>query len=194
MGIDSLSVSAHKIYGPKGVGACYINPQVRWTQIFPGLLTKRISSRYSERSWHRSFLTAAENILKINKKKVYVLKGYDLTFRANTNTSTKIEVEGHSTSCLPHIIGVTIKGIEGQYTMLECNRRGIAISTGSACQVGKQEPSKTMLAIGKTYEEAKQYVRFSDNKQRKIKLILLFMHYTQLEINFIEVLNHNETK
>ena len=79
--------------------------------------------------------------------------------------------------------------------MLECNRRGIAISTGSACQVGKQEPSKTMLAIGKTYEEAKQYVRFfSDNKQRKIKLILLFMHYTQLEINFIEVLNHNETK
>lgn len=45
--------------------------------------------------------------------------------------------------------------------MLECNRRGIAISTGSACQVGKQEPSKTMLAIGKTYEEAKQYVRFS---------------------------------
>lgn len=36
MGIDSLSVSAHKIYGPKGVGACYINPQVRWTQIFPG--------------------------------------------------------------------------------------------------------------------------------------------------------------
>ena len=47
---------------------------------FRGLLTKRISSRYSERSWHRSFLTAAENILKINKKKVYVLKGYDLTF------------------------------------------------------------------------------------------------------------------
>lgn len=45
--------------------------------------------------------------------------------------------------------------------MLECNRHGIAISTGSACQVGKQEPSKTMLAIGKTYEEAKQYVRFS---------------------------------
>lgn len=36
MGIDSLSVSAHKIYGPKGVGACYINPQVRWRQIFPG--------------------------------------------------------------------------------------------------------------------------------------------------------------
>ena len=51
--------------------------------------------------------------------------------------------------------------------MLECNRHGIAISTGSACQVGKQEPSKTMLAIGKTYEEAKQYVRFrTTNNER----------------------------
>ena len=107
----------------------------------------------------------------------------------------EIEVEGHSTSCLPHIIGVTIKGIEGQYTMLECNRRGIAISTGSACQVGKQEPSKTMLAIGKRMKRQNNMsASLSDNKQRKIKLILLFMHYTQLEINFIEVLNHNETK
>lgn len=79
--------------------------------------------------------------------------------------------------------------------MLECNRRGIAISTGSACQVGKQEPSKTMLAIGKRMKRQNNMsVSLSDNKQRKIKLILLFMHYTQLEINFIEVLNDNETK
>ena len=79
--------------------------------------------------------------------------------------------------------------------MLECNRHGIAISTGSACQVGKQEPSKTMLAIGKRMKRPNNMsASLSDNKQRKIKLILLFMHYTQLEINFIEVLNHNETK
>lgn len=45
--------------------------------------------------------------------------------------------------------------------MLECNRHGIAISTRSACQIGKQEPSKTILAIGKTYKETQQYVRFS---------------------------------
>ncbi len=113
-----------------------------------------------------AFLTAAENILKNQQEESLRFKELRSYFLERLQAlPLEIEVEGHSTSCLPHIIGVTIKGIEGQYTMLECNRRGIAISTGSACQVGKQEPSKTMLAIGKTYEEAKQYVRFSFGQQ-----------------------------
>ncbi|MDD1368971.1 IscS subfamily cysteine desulfurase [Bacillus sp. MHSD_36] len=167
MGIDSLSVSAHKIYGPKGVGACYINPQVRWTQIFPGTShEKGFRPGTVNVPGIASFLTAAENILKNQQEESLRFKELRSHFLEGLQAlPLEIEVEGHSTSCLPHIIGVTIKGIEGQYTMLECNRRGIAISTGSACQVGKQEPSKTMLAIGKTYEEAKQYVRFSFGQQ-----------------------------
>ncbi|PGW24507.1 IscS subfamily cysteine desulfurase [Bacillus cereus] len=167
MGIDSLSVSAHKIYGPKGVGACYINPQVHWTQIFPGTShEKGFRPGTVNVPGIASFLTAAENILKNQQEENLRFKALRSYFLERLHTiPLEIEVEGHSTSCLPHIIGVTIKEIEGQYTMLECNRRGIAISTGSACQVGKQEPSKTMLAIGKTYEEAKQYVRFSFGQQ-----------------------------
>jgi len=167
MGIDSLSVSAHKIYGPKGVGACYINPQVRWKQIFPGTShEKGFRPGTVNVPGIAAFLTAAENILKNHMEENLRFKALRTYFLEQLRTiPLEIEVEGHSTSCLPHIIGVTIKGIEGQYTMLECNRRGIAISTGSACQVGKQEPSKTMLAIGKTYEEAKQYVRFSFGQQ-----------------------------
>lgn len=167
MGIDSLSVSAHKIYGPKGVGACYINPQVRWEQIFPGTShEKGFRPGTVNVPGIAAFLTAAENILNNQMEENLRFKGLRSYFLEQLQTlPLEIEVEGHSTSCLPHIIGVTIKGIEGQYTMLECNRRGIAISTGSACQVGEQEPSKTMLAIGKTYEEAKQYVRFSFGQQ-----------------------------
>ncbi|UNP75609.1 IscS subfamily cysteine desulfurase [Bacillus nitratireducens] len=163
MKIDSLSVSAHKIYGPKGVGACYINPQTRWEQIFPGTShEKGFRPGTVNVPGIAAFLTAAEHILKNQKKESFRFQELRSYFLKQLQTlPLEIEVEGHSTSCLPHIIGVTIKRIEGQYTMLECNRHGIAISTGSACQVGKQEPSKTMLAIGKTYEEAKQYVRFS---------------------------------
>ncbi|PEP08326.1 cysteine desulfurase [Bacillus wiedmannii] len=167
MGIDSLSVSAHKIYGPKGVGACYINPQVRWAQIFPGTShEKGFRPGTVNVPGIASFLTAAENILKNQQEESLRFKELRSYFLRHLQAlPLEIQVEGHSTSCLPHIVGVTIKGIEGQYTMLECNRHGIAISTGSACQVGKQEPSKTMLAIGKTYEEAKQYVRFSFGQQ-----------------------------
>ncbi|PDY45807.1 IscS subfamily cysteine desulfurase [Bacillus pseudomycoides] len=163
MQIDSLSVSAHKIYGPKGVGACYINPQVRWEPVFPGTShEKGFRPGTVNAPGIASFLTAAEHILDDREEERARFEQLRSYFTEQLQAiPLEIQVEGHSTSCLPHIIGVTIKGIEGQYTMLECNRHGIAISTGSACQVGKQEPSKTMLAIGKTYEEAKQYVRFS---------------------------------
>ncbi|WIY63683.1 IscS subfamily cysteine desulfurase [Bacillus arachidis] len=163
MQIDSLSISAHKIYGPKGVGACYINPQVRWEEVFPGTShEKGFRPGTVNVPGIASFLTAAEHILDNHEEEQTRFRQLRSYFIEQLQPlPLEIQVEGHSTSCLPHIIGVTIKGIEGQYTMLECNRHGIAISTGSACQVGKQEPSKTMLAIGKTYEEAKQYVRFS---------------------------------
>ncbi len=163
MQIDSLSVSAHKIYGPKGVGACYINPQVRWEPVFPETShEKGFRPGTVNVPGIASFLTAAEHILDEHEEEQARFEQLRSYFTKQLQTiPLEIQVEGHSTACLPHIVGVTIKRIEGQYTMLECNRHGIAISTGSACQVGKQEPSKTMLAIGKTYEEAKQYVRFS---------------------------------
>ncbi|MDP7977452.1 IscS subfamily cysteine desulfurase [Bacillus multifaciens] len=178
MNIDSLSISAHKIYGPKGVGACYINPQVRFGEVFPGTSHERgFRPGTVNVPGIASFITAAQLILQNNQEKMGRLQEYRTYFIKQLQTlSLEIQIEGHSTSCLPHIIGVTIKGIEGQYTMLECNRRGIAISTGSACQIGKQVPSKTMLAIGKEYDEAKQYIRFSFGHQTTIEHIDATIH------------------
>ena len=62
---------------------------------------------------------------------------------------------------LPHIIGCFFHSFEGQYTMLECNRRGICISTGSACSAGYHEPSNTMKALLVPRELALQFVRIS---------------------------------
>ncbi|WP_020059946.1 IscS subfamily cysteine desulfurase [Bacillus sp. 123MFChir2] len=178
MNIDSLSVSAHKIYGPKGVGACYINPQVRFGHVFPGTShEKGFRPGTVNVPGIASFIAATQHILKNQQVEVTRLQELRTSFIQQLQAlSPEIQVEGHSTSCLPHIIGVTIKGIEGQYTMLECNRRGIAISTGSACQIGKQEPSKTMLAIGKEHDEAKQYVRFSFGQQTTTEHIDAAIH------------------
>ncbi|AWC34017.1 IscS subfamily cysteine desulfurase [Bacillus cytotoxicus] len=167
MQIDSLSVSAHKIYGPKGVGACYINPQIRWEPLFKGTThEKGFRPGTVNVPGVAAFLTAAEHTLQNRAKTQEHFKQLRSYFVNQLKSlSLEIQVEGHSTACLQHIVGVTIKGIEGQYTMLECNRHKIAISIGSACQIGKYEPSQTMLALGKTAEEAKQYVRFSFGHQ-----------------------------
>jgi cysteine desulfurase len=68
---------------------------------------------------------------------------------------------------LPTIIGLIIRGIEGQYMLLESNRRGVAISTGTACQIGMQIPSKALTAVGLTNDEALQYIRISTGKHTK---------------------------
>ncbi len=62
---------------------------------------------------------------------------------------------------LPGIIGMSIAGIEGQWMLLECNRKGFAISTGSACHSGMQAPSQTMTALGLTGKKAKEFFRVS---------------------------------
>jgi cysteine desulfurase len=76
-----------------------------------------------------------------------------------------------------------VDGIEGQYMMLECNRFGYAISTGSACQVGMQAPSRTILALGYDEQKAKQYIRISLGAQTSSEEVQSFAR--QL-INIIE--------
>ena len=70
-------------------------------------------------------------------------------------------------SQLPSIIGLRISGIEGQWMMLECNRYGFAISTGSACQIGMQSPAKVTQALGLSKQEAKEFIRISFGNSTK---------------------------
>ncbi|ABO67877.1 Aminotransferase, class V [Geobacillus thermodenitrificans NG80-2] len=163
MAIDSVSISAHKVYGPKGVGAVYIDPHLHWKPVFPGT-THESGFRPGTVNVPGivAFLTAAKQLYER-------MEGEQTRFEqlrrrlldAIAAKQLPIAVEGHPSCRLAHIVGLSVTGFEGQLVMLECNRAGIAISTGSACQVGLQAPSRTMLAVGKTPEEAKQFVRVS---------------------------------
>jgi cysteine desulfurase len=164
--IDSLSISSHKIYGPKGVGAVYIRPFVKWKSFIPNT-THESGFRPGTVNVPgiAAFLAATEEQMGIMNAEYQRYVNLRNSFLEELkNISPIITVEGHPYSNLPHIVGMTLKGIEGQYTMLELNRRGIAVSTGSACQVGMQNPSKTMIAIGKKPEEAKHFIRISFGK------------------------------
>lgn len=161
--VDSVSVASHKIYGPKGVGACYIAPSVRWKSQYVGA-THEGGFRMGtvDVPGVAAFTSAAALARKEARKeqvRIHQLRGQ--LIRRLAHFKDKITVEGHPENQLANIVGLTFKRVQGQHIMLECNRYGIAISTGSACQVGQQHPSRTMLATGKTTEEANGFVRLS---------------------------------
>ena len=161
--VDSVSVASHKIYGPKGVGACYIAPSVRWKSQYVGA-THEGGFRMGtvDVPGVAAFTSAAALAKKEAKKeqaRIHQLR--DQLIRRLAHFKDNITVEGHPKNQLANIVGLSFKRVQGQHIMLECNRYGIAISTGSACQVGQQHPSRTMLATGKTTEEANSFVRLS---------------------------------
>lgn len=161
--VDSLSVSSHKIYGPKGVGLVYINPKLKFSPYFnhtshengirpgtinlPGVVGFTVISQ------------KAVNQMEENQQKYKQLR--TLLIEELSIMQEQITIYDLSTSTNPAIVGLRFRGIEGQWLMLECNRLGYAISTGSACQVGQQTPSKTMKAMGHTDQQAKEFIRIS---------------------------------
>lgn len=163
--VSSFSFSGHKIYGPKGIGAVYINPRIHWNPFFP------------DSSHEGGFRPGTVNVPAIAAMTVAAQKifrnipenqhKFSLLRQAFLESLTPIKdrviVYGgeESHTQLPNIIGLRIAGIEGQWTMLECNRLGFAISTGSACQVGMQSPAKAAQALGLSNQEAKEFNRIS---------------------------------
>jgi len=163
---DALSVSSHKIYGPKGVGAFYLrngiefNPEIEGTSQEKGLKagTQNVAGI-------SAFATAAKILFADRSSEYMRLKSLADKLLERLNTlGFKVIQEGDPVNKLPNILGLRIPGIEGQYLMLECSQAGLAISTGSACQVGSNKPNKTMKAMGKTDDEAMQFIRLSLGK------------------------------
>ncbi|MRG85759.1 IscS subfamily cysteine desulfurase [Salinibacillus xinjiangensis] len=164
--IDSLSVSSHKIYGPKGVGAVYINPKKKWKAQIPKTThEKGFRPGTINVPGIAAFVTAAKSVCDRMEDETERIRSLRKSFLDQIKTlPIKFVVEEHPSQTLPHVLGLRIPGIEGQYTMLECNRYGVAISTGSACQVGNQEPLRTLKEMGRTDIEAKNFIRLSFGK------------------------------
>ncbi|MCU9612364.1 IscS subfamily cysteine desulfurase [Caldibacillus lycopersici] len=162
--IDSLSISSHKVYGPKGVGAVYINPRRKWNPQIPGSTHEGgLRPGTINIPGIAAFVTAATAIYDTMERENARLEALrELLIEKLTQLPTaKVVIEGDQRKHLPNIVGIRIIGMEGQLVMLECNRYGIALSTGSACSIGMQEPSSTLKALGRSDMEAKQFIRIS---------------------------------
>lgn len=162
--VDSLTVSSHKVYGPKGVGAVYINPVQRIVPVFPGFVHESgFRGGTVNVPGIAAFVTSAKLCLKNdfdaekfwNYRTLMIdeLKKYPKQFTIYESTDPAHQ--------LPQIIGLGISNLEGQLMMLELNRLGFAVSTGSACQIGQQHASKAMMALRIDPQKAKEFIRIS---------------------------------
>ncbi|MGE7593040.1 IscS subfamily cysteine desulfurase [Peribacillus frigoritolerans] len=163
---DGLSVSSHKVYGPKGTGAV-IFPAIHQLKASVPNITHEYGFRPGtvDVPGIASFVTAAKklgDIMEDERKRISALRKQ--LIQRLTERKIDFQIIEAKYEQLPHILALTFAGLQGQYIMLELNQKGFAVSTGSACQIGKQDPSKTMMAIGKSEDEAHQFVRFSFGK------------------------------
>lgn len=165
MNIDLMSFSAHKIYGPKGVGALYcrsVNPRVRPTPLIHGGGHERgIRSGTLNVpgivGFAKSLEIASTEMNTENKKfKSWTTKIFkELSDKIGED---KISLNGHPTDRLAHNLNVYIKGIENK-ALITFIQSKMAISAGSACTTTLMEPSHVILALGYTTERAFSSIR-----------------------------------
>lgn len=175
-GIDALSFSAHKFYGPKGIGVLWINRGLRidtlihgggqefgfrsGTQNVPGIVgaTKALQLCYENRdTLNRHY----ESICSYTREKLEKIKGVTLSVPEKV--------------CLPTHIHFICDKIEGQAIMQELSRQGIAISTSSACHARHWAPSHVMTAMGHSVDKTRQAVRITMGKDITIQDIDYFI-------------------
>ncbi len=159
--VDSLSVSSHKVYGPKGVGAVYIDPRIRAVPLFPGATQEKgFRGGTVNVPGIAAFVTAAE-LVDSKQTNFLELRSVFLNTLSTHKELFTIYGSPHQSEQLAQIIGMCVNHSEGQLIMLELNRRGFAVSTGSACQVGQQHSSMTMGAMNIPAHMEKGLVRIS---------------------------------
>lgn len=162
--VDSFSISGHKIYGPKGTGAVYLRPQIQWEPVFPNTTHEKGFRPGTVNVPGIAAMTAAAQKIHhhLDLKSSHYNKLRQMFIDSLNPIRHLLKIHGSTgEQQIPCIIGMNIKGIEGQWVMLECNRKGFAISTGSACHSGMQSPAKTMTALGFEGKEAKEFFRIS---------------------------------
>jgi cysteine desulfurase len=164
---DMLSISAHKIYAPKGVGALYVRRGVR--------LHKQNIGGHQERE-RRGGTENVPYIAAFGKACELAKKNLSEDSMRLTNLRNKFENEigekisdlvfnGSRENRLPNISNISFRFIEGEGLLINLDMQGIAVSTGAACSSGSLEPSPVIRALGRNDELARGAIRFSFGKE-----------------------------
>lgn len=174
MNIDLLSFSAHKIYGPKGIGGLYVrrrNPRVK---VAPVIYGGGHELGIRSGTLNVPGIVGMGKALEIAKVEMRgeaekYRKWTQVMFQQLREQLGDVELNGHPTQRLPHNLNISIKGIESRSLIVQL--KNIAISTGSACTSANVEPSHVILALGYGEDRAHSAIRIGlgrDNSEQSI--------------------------
>jgi cysteine desulfurase len=166
LGLDLLSMSAHKLYGPKGIGALYIR---KGTPLVPfmhgGGQEKGRRSGTENVPGIVGFGKAAEIALEEMDEEVKQLSALRDWFLPSLRKRIEgIKLNGHPVKRLPNNINISVDYVEGESMLLNLDAQGVCVSTGSACSSGNLEASHVLLATGCSHEQAHGSLRFTLGK------------------------------
>ncbi|SDX44247.1 cysteine desulfurase [Marinobacter mobilis] len=162
LNVDLMSLSGHKVYGPKGIGALYVrrSPDVRISaQIHGGGHERGMRSgtlpTHQIAGMGKAFELAGEHL----SEEMDRLSGLRRQFLKGVNELSGVTLNGCSEACVPGIMNLSFEGVEAESLML--GLRELAVSSGSACASATLEPSYVLRGIGLSDEQAHRALRFS---------------------------------
>jgi cysteine desulfurase NifS len=162
LGVDLLTVSGHKLYGPKGVGALYVRKGVSLDPLIHGGSQEGgVRAGTENVTGIAGFGKAAELAVQRlpEMKRIRVLR--DRLENGLRDIVPWARLNGHRIERLPNTLNMFLPGFRGESVVLAMDRKGVAFSSGSACRSGSPRPSHALMAMGLSEEEAHCSVRLS---------------------------------
>lgn len=160
--VDILSLSGHKLYAPKGIGAQYIRRGTKCAPLIHGGGQERSRRAGTENIPYIAGLGKACELarrdLALRRNQLQALR--DRLEQGIRGSIPEVKLNGHSTERLPNTLNMSFLFIEGESLLLNLDLEGIAVSSGSACTSGSLEPSHVLLAMGIPHEIAQGAIRF----------------------------------
>lgn len=169
--VDFLTLSGHKIYGPKGIGALYVKKAIPFCPFIRGGHQEKGRRAGTENTLGIIGLGKA---IEMRKKEMAaeekrLLKLKEILKKGIEEKISDVRFNGHPHDCLAGTLNVSFDGAEGEAILLYLDQEGIAVSTGSACASVSLDPSHVLLATGIPIESAHGSIRISMGRENTIK-------------------------
>ncbi len=159
---DCVTLSAHKLYGPKGVGALVVEPSARLVpQMTGGGQERGVRAGTENVPAIVGFGAAAELARSQLQQRIERLQHCRHHLEQGLMQISGVEIVAQQAERLPNTVMCLVSAMEGETLLMQLDRQGIALSSGSACQVGKTAPSRTLSAMGVDPQRARNAIRIS---------------------------------